>query len=84
MRCWVLLLVRGLAVDSCHSSRLQSIPEQVHFYIVLLFAIEIPPRSQLLPSDQTQRSCAKGWALCKVFGSFCGNAVPFLIYRGAF
>lgn len=69
--------MRSLAVGCHHSSRLQEIPDQGNFYIILLFAIEIPLRSRLLPSDQTQRFCAKGWALCRVFGSFCGNAVLF-------
>lgn len=73
---------RGLAVDSRHSSVLQAIPDQVNFYIILLFAIEIPLRSQLLPSGQAQRFCAKGWALCRVFGSLCGNAVLLFILHG--
>lgn len=72
------------AVDSRHSSMLQAIPDQVNFYILLLFAVEIPLRSQLLPSDQAQRFCAEGWALCRVFGSFCGNAVLFFNFHGAF
>lgn len=43
-----------MTVDSHHSSMLQEIPDQVNFYILSLFAIEIPLRSQRLPSDQAQ------------------------------
>lgn len=67
--------MRGVAADSHHPNVLQAIPEQLHFYILLLFAIEIPLRGQLLPSEQAQRFCAKGYSvpsgeLLRFFTSF--------------